>query len=607
MNCVEVDDYLASVGSKLRSAFGEEVLPGSMRNVKWTCSCGKTCFKPVHEVLRKDVRRVKSCGSCNRIDDKRAMQKLIKSESHLLPAFLGEINAGSSHVKVKWLCSCGQTHEATPYNVLTGKTVSCGKCGMIEAAEANRKLKEIESGWRLLSSAPINANSHAKNKFECACGKMALVSTASVMNGRSKSCGKCGQLSAGAVNAKLEEMKSKLRVNSTSTMSVGSTVKTRFACACGGSNMTYPYSVMSGNTRSCGHCLENLRKWACKVSENLTSAAYPMDHSSFPSGGPNPLEQVKSRIHRFKASCVLCGTHYETSVALIARGKKLTCGCTNGTSSLGQAEIHAYIVSTGIKAELEFKVNNMSYDIGIPSKQLLIEYDGLRWHSMPEARKRDAAKNKNAMINGYKVMRIFEDEWILKTRQMKALISSRIGVSKTISIRPKKCRLAAINAAAADSFYDKTHYIGSCNARVNYGAFVNNELVCCASFKKPTRQSKWDWELSRMASTGDLKIHGIWSKILKKFIEDHCPKTIVSFSDNRLFTGRTYERIGFSHDGNVKPDYYWTKHGARFHKSRLRKTFQEKDSGLTESQLREAQGYKKIWDTGKSRWLLRIV
>jgi hypothetical protein len=38
-------------------------------------------------------------------------------------------------------------------------------------------------------------------------------------------------------------------------------------------------------------------------------------------------------------------------------------------------------------------------------------------------------------------------------------------------------------------------------------------------------------------------------------------------------------------------------------KSGLRKRGQERDSPLTEAEMREAQGYRKIWDLGKKRWV----
>lgn len=126
-------------------------------------------------------------------------------------------------------------------------------------------------------------------------------------------------------------------------------------------------------------------------------------------------------------------------------------------------------------------------------------------------------------------------------------------------------------------------------------------MVGCMSFKTPTRQSKHPWELVRIASNPKYRVHGIWSKIIRQFKNEYQPKSIVSFSDNRLFSGKVYEKLGFKFDGCVRQDYYWVKGQRRFHKSALRK--KPGDQG-TEYQVRQAQGYIRVWDLGKKRWIL---
>jgi hypothetical protein len=106
-----------------------------------------------------------------------------------------------------------------------------------------------------------------------------------------------------------------------------------------------------------------------------------------------------------------------------------------------------------------------------------------------------------------------------------------------------------------------------------------------------------------MSSDPGFRIHGVWSKVLQIFKDNYSFKSIVSFSDNRLFSGGVYAKMGFVKDGDVRQDYYWVKGSKRHHKSALRKTEEEKKTGKTEIELREAQGYKRIWDVGKTRWV----
>ena len=106
-----------------------------------------------------------------------------------------------------------------------------------------------------------------------------------------------------------------------------------------------------------------------------------------------------------------------------------------------------------------------------------------------------------------------------------------------------------------------------------------------------------------MASNSEYRIYGIWSKLFNLFVHAHNPQSIVSFSDNRLFEGSVYEKLGFKFDGKVRPDYYWVRGRHRYNKSGLRKPAKTVE---TEHELRTGQGYAKIWDLGKKRWVWTV-
>ncbi len=235
----------------------------------------------------------------------------------------------------------------------------------------------------------------------------------------------------------------------------------------------------------------------------------------------------------------------------------------------------------------------------------MIELNGIKWHSNERSKIHDLKKKSIAEENGYQLITIFEDEWKKRNQIIKEILKTKLFSSKNlIFLRPNKCQIKQISSSTANTFYEQFHYIGRCKSIINYGVYFENKLIACASFSHPTRQSKYEWELVRMASDSAYRVHGIWSKLLKRFIHEHSPESIVSFSDNRLFSGGVYSKIGFRFDGEIPPDYYWTIGNDRYHKSNLRKTEEERKSGLTETQLREAQGYRRIWDLGKKRWVI---
>jgi hypothetical protein len=265
-----------------------------------------------------------------------------------------------------------------------------------------------------------------------------------------------------------------------------------------------------------------------------------------------------------------------------------------------------WLKSIGVDAVPEHSVGGKRFDVAVPASNLLIEINGLRWHSMPGAKTRDLSKHRHAASFGFETLMLFEDEWVNKRQIMCGIIANRLRINEARCARASKCVVERVPVAAADLFYDSHHYIGKAKAGLNYAAFLGGVQVACMSFKRPTRQtSRHEWELVRMASSREVRVHGVWSKLMHAFVLDKAPASVVSFSDNRLFTGGVYSRIGFTLDGDVPQDYYWTKQRSRWHKSGLRKTDSEKATGSTETALRTAQGYRKIWDLGKKRWVWR--
>jgi hypothetical protein len=260
-------------------------------------------------------------------------------------------------------------------------------------------------------------------------------------------------------------------------------------------------------------------------------------------------------------------------------------------------------VSLGFDVEVEHAIGGLKFDVVVPSARLAIEFQGLHWHSAEGSQTRDFKKFALARSLGYGVICLYEDEWHEHRHKIENLLRSRLGVSRPVRWRGSKCTVSCVSSADADAFHDSYHYIGAARCPVNYGVFVEGNLVACASFRRPTRQSKYQYELARMSSCPNITVHGAWSKVMQAFAFDHKPESVVSFSDDRLFDGLVYGKIGFRRDGKVKPDYYWTDGKRRWHKSSMRKRGTERTSGKTEGQLRSAVGLCKIWDLGKTRWV----
>lgn len=504
--------------------------------------------------------------------------------------------AKGSHKKVIWVCDCGREKEIIISNVTRGLTTSCGHCNEVYI-DQTKKFGKL----RIKYPKTIFLKSEKEIEWICDCGKEITIKICYVTNLDTTSCGRCNEISS-------EELKEKkfgaLRLEMLKDLKPFSHEKLRWVCDCGNKTEITVFNVTRGLTKSCGKCREKIDEWYMKNKEILQSLKPPIIQLQIPDGPFKINETITNTGKPFSAVCPVCKNEYKPLWDNIRYGRALTCGCRTNHSSLAQKEISSFIESLGVITELEYEVNGLSYDIFVPSANLLIEYNGLKWHSGEEARRRDFNKYQNATSSGYSYLMIFEDEWLYYQDKVKNLFKNKLIKSNPISLRPSKVEIRQINSDLTNPFYDSFHYIGRCNAKVHYGVFFEERLIGAMSFSHPTRQHiKHPFELIRMASDPEFRVHGIWSKLLKQFISEYSPSSIVSFSDNRLFSGGVYEKIGFKLDGEIRSDYYWVKNQRRFHKSGLRKTKEERLTGLTETVLREAQGYKKIWDLGKKRWI----
>ena len=560
---------------------------GSHRKIECVCDCGRT---KVSEIRRLVSGRTSSCGACNEITADEIRTRQFGKLKLSVPI---NIKPGSNQ-KLIWLCQCGRDTLVSPNQVISGKTTSCGRCNNISAAEmALKKFGKL----RIAKPIEISPSSSKIVEWTCDCGKSVKSHVKSVVQGLRKSCSACNEILA--PDLKKAQFGS-LRLKTPTNLKVGSAKKVVWICSCGNETVATINHVLSGHTKSCGKCWGRILTEFEVVKDELRKLRTPINPEDMDFGFIKPLETVTNVGVPFQAICPVCYNKYAPRWESIRLGKGLTCGCVTSRVSSGHRELTEFLRSLNLEVVQEFKIDKFSYDLMIPSKNLLVEFNGLFWHSKPASRKRDYEKYELAIKSGYNFVSLFEDEWEFSREKIESLLKNKLGLNKPRSLRPSQCQIKEILASEADRFLDKFHYIGGSKAPINYGFFHENELIGCMSFKRPTRQSSHEWELSRMSSSPPFRVHGIWSILLKRFVQTHHPKSIVSFSENRLFDGKVYEKIGFKRDAELPPDYWWTKGKRRFHKSGLRK--KPNETG-TEIELRMSEGYRRIWDLGKIRWV----
>lgn len=557
--------------------------PGSARRLPFRCACGKTGLVRVANVMNGQ----KKCGRCNSVT-------LTNGAQYGSLTYVGataDVGRGS-HKRLSFRCECGNERAIEAKLVLNGRTASCGRCSEIALNSGD----DYHGFTYLGPNTTVKPMSPQKLEFRCSCGRSALRSIGTVTSGRSKSCGKCDvmELLPG------QEYMSFTYVGKPVSVTPGSKRKLRFMCRCGTVKLIQVGSVTRGDSTKCGSCYTPAALWYERNEEQIRSIRCPATAADFPDGGVVPSGVVVNTTDPFDATCPACSAPYRPYLHCVKRGISLTCGCTNNKVSRMNHQVAEFIRELGADPVHEFKLQDRFYDVAVPNRKLLIELHGLKWHSGRKAHAGDLRKFRDAVSAGYGVLAIFEDEWKRKREVMESLIANRLGMSSPKKLRPSHCDIGAVKPGDAASLYERFHYIGKSPSTHHYGVSYGGEIIGCASFRKPSRQRcNGDYEISRMVMDPRYLVHGVWSKIMAMFVEQVNPGSVITFSDNRLFTGSAYGKIGFKFDGEVKPDYYWVRNGRRFNKSSMRKP-----AGCTETEtsLRTSQGYHKIWDYGKTRW-----
>ena len=253
-------------------------------------------------------------------------------------------------------------------------------------------------------------------------------------------------------------------------------------------------------------------------------------------------------------------------------------------------------------------------DIYVPSLNIAIEYDGVRWHSERFGKNKYYHLNKTLKCGelDIKLIHIFEDEYFYNRRIVEDKIRHLLGCDNAKQkIMARKCAVTEINSSEARVFLNANHIQGFANSSVHLGCFNNGKLVGVMSFRHEEKKSN-NWELTRFASDINMICSGVGGKLLKHFITVYNPDKIKTFADRRWTINpddNLYTKLGFTLTKVLKPNYSYVIGNKRIHKFNMRKKhllkrYDDKgiDDSMTETEMIEKLGFHKIWDCGLFRY-----
>jgi hypothetical protein len=287
-------------------------------------------------------------------------------------------------------------------------------------------------------------------------------------------------------------------------------------------------------------------------------------------------------------------------------------------TSKGEIEVKEFIESLGFDVD-KYKnrklLDGKEIDLVIEDYKLCIEYNGLYYHTEKMGKTPNYHLDKTIECNklGYRLIHIFEDEWLTNKELVKNKIRHILKVNSGIKIGGRNIMLKSISSDDKSKFLKENHIQGNDKSSIYYGAYYKDELVGIMTFndkRNMTSNIEGEYELSRFATKQNYIINGLASKILKKFISDYSPKSIISFADRRWtldINDNLYTKLGFKLVKITKPNYsyynskvdrYKRFHKFGFGKNNLKKKYIDLDYSKSEKELTTELGFSRIWDCG---------
>lgn len=259
-------------------------------------------------------------------------------------------------------------------------------------------------------------------------------------------------------------------------------------------------------------------------------------------------------------------------------------------------------------------ISPFELDFYLPEYNLAIEMNGDYWHS-------DIFKDKKYHFNKWnyckekniRLLTIFESEWYNKKEIIKDII--KVATNKQEKgIFARNSLVKPCTSAETKEFLDKYHIQGYVSGIQSFGAYDNNDDLIGVMTISYTRGLKKHRRLELRRWATNSKIHpGLFSKVFK-FAQEYLNfNEIVSFSDNRFFTGNSYLNLGFEMKNILKPAYNYFYNDRLFHcslftKSNILKKFpeitqKENINEMTEKEMADYLKLRRIWDCGKIEWV----
>ena len=228
-------------------------------------------------------------------------------------------------------------------------------------------------------------------------------------------------------------------------------------------------------------------------------------------------------------------------------------------------------------------------DFVLPDFNLIIETDGLYWHSDAVNLNNRYHRNKLDKYEelGYRALFFREDEICNKQDIVFSIINNALKLNNE-KFFARKCNIIELNSKDRKRFFEQNHLMGK-GRGLSYGLVFGDQLVSVIQFTN--RDGVID--ISRFCNKLNVSVVGGFSKLITHIIRNNDVHKIQTFIDRRYGVGQYLLDLGFKLITD-RLSFVWVKNGATFHRLRYRG-----NSGYE-------YGMYKLWDCGQKKLVKEI-
>ena len=248
-----------------------------------------------------------------------------------------------------------------------------------------------------------------------------------------------------------------------------------------------------------------------------------------------------------------------------------------------EIKIDKFLSSLNLEFSKNKYIDGRRYDFLIDSKNLIIECDGLYWHSdgcQRNYKDKKYHKNKSEFYKSLNYNSLFfrEDEILNKFEIVESIIKNKLFLNDKVYAR--KCNVETCD----NSFFEQNHLMGKGSGRI-YSLKFDNEIVAAIQVKWKNKKDGV-LEISRFCTKNGTSVVGGYSKLVSHVEKIESPKSIITFVDLRYGNGDYLENLGFQKISEHL-SFQWTDFKKTYHRMKY-----PGDSGYE-------HGLYKIWDCGQ--------